>query len=80
MIANLSQAQQAFEYAETRIIDPFIFDQFKQERAIVVTPLVVEFALRRLHIAEHLPLGARRQVFGDLILRASQDEGIDQLA
>ena len=79
MIANPAQAQQAFEYAESRVVDVFILNQLEQERAVVVTLLVIELALRRLHVADQLPLRARRQVLRDLLLRAPQDEGIDQL-
>ena len=74
MARGLTQAQQRFEDLQLLPRHPVRLERAEQRRAVVRAQLGVQGALRRLELAVQRLLGARRQLAGDLILRASEDE------
>ena len=80
MVADLAQAQQAFEHFDPCLLFTRRIDQAEQHRAIVVSLGIIQASLLRFHLTHQHPFGTRRQIGGDLVFGAPQNKGIGQPA
>ena len=77
-VADLSQFEQAVQDVQLAFFDAVGGDLVQQLFAVAFFGRVVEFALRRAHVAVEDAFGFGRQFGRDLFFAAPQDEGVDE--
>src|ERR1041384_7387486 len=74
MTSRLSQSQQSLENLNLRLSYSFLVNQPKQPLTIMISQLVVEPTLRRVHFAIDCLLGLSRKFLSHLLFGSTQNK------